>query len=170
MRMVDRLRSDRGFTMVEMLAVFAVSAILFGIAASAFTNYQVKTTHRAARTEVVSVLRNTAERALSEGRTYCVYFNGDTWATYRYACSGSTSVLVEPARGFEASQEHLAASLTTPTFPAPSVQATSCPAANACAYFYPRGISSSGTVTVSRSGLPNLAVTLEGLTSRARAS
>ena len=61
-----------------------------------------------------------------------------------------------------------ASSLSTPTLAGTNLD-TTCPGgAHNCAYFYPRGISSYGTLTIARTDSSKVyLIKLEGLTSRA---
>lgn len=153
---------DTGMTMIELLTVMVIMSIMTATAVFAFSSWQVSESHRSARDETVSLLRSTAERALSEGRAYCIYFNNDQYSTYRYACAGATSTLIAGPNTLNDSNEHLAVSFT-----APSGQTGDCPGTpSQCAYFYPRGTASTGSVTVSRSGRAPFTISVEGLTSR----
>jgi hypothetical protein len=55
-------------------------------------------------------------------------------------------------------------SFTPPAATIPG-QATSCPTANGCAYFYPRGTALGGGLQVTRTG-KTYTISVEGLTSR----
>lgn len=153
-------RADAGTTLIEVLTTTMILGVMLGIAGFGFASYRTSSEHRAARDEMVSTLRNAAERALSEQRAYCVQIQSNGWSLYRAACSGATSVPVQTGMTLESSQESLAG-----TFTAPAGHTSSCPG-SACVYFYPRGNSSSGSLTVSRSGRPTYTVSVEGLTSR----
>lgn len=143
-----------------MLTAMMILAVMLGIAGLGFASYRTSSEHRAARDQMVSTLRNAAERALSEQRAYCVQIQSNGWSLYRSACSGATSVPIQTGMTLESIQESLAG-----TFTAPVGHTSSCPS-SACVYFYPRGNSSSGSLTVSRSGRPTYTVSVEGLTSR----
>lgn len=147
-------------TLIELLTTMSIMAIMVGIAGSAFVSYRISSEHRAARDTVVSTLRNTAERALSEQRTYCVAFTAGGWSLYRAACSGTGSVAVQTGATLDSDQEAISGSFTHP-----SGHASACGTA-ACVYFYPRGNSSDGALTVSRSGRAGYTIDVEGLTSR----
>jgi len=157
-------REDSGFTLIELLVALSVMGIMSGLAVTSFANWSQSSQHRGARDEVVSTLRNAAERALSEGRTYCVEYSGSAWTTYRLACGPTGTVVSGPTKP-DSSRETFATSLA-----APSGAEGSCPTAGACAYFYPRGNASAGNVVVKRSGKPDYTVTIVGLTSRVYAS
>lgn len=155
-----RVRTDGGTTLLELLATMMIATVMLGIAATAFIAYRTSSEHRAARDVAVSTLRNAAERALSEQRTYCVQFTSATWSIYRAACSGVTSVAVQTNVPVEAKSESFSGSFT-----APAGHTSAC-GTGFCVYFYPRGNSSDGSLTVSRAGRSNYTVDVEGLTSR----
>lgn len=163
-RFVARLGGDAGVTLMELLTAMVVMGIMMTIAVSGFVSYRVSSEHRGARDEVVSVLRNAAERALSEQRRYCVQFSSTGWTLYRTACSGATAMQVQAFMPLEAAQESLSGSFTAPTG-----HESSC-GSGACAYFYPRGNSSDGSLTITRSGRDAYTVDVEGLTSRVSTS
>jgi len=137
-----------------------IMGVMLGIAATGLVSYRTSSEHRAARDQVVSTLRNAAERALSEQRTYCVALNTGGWSLYRTACSGVGSVAVDAPKTLDSSQESLAG-----TFSHPASHAFACGTA-ACVYFYPRGISSDGSITVARDGKSPYTIDVEGLTGR----
>ena len=158
-----RRGDDSGFTLIELLVTLSVGAVLSGLAGSSLAAWSASNGHKGARDEVTSALRATAQQALSEGRTYCLAFQSDgSWVAYRRSCD-SAGVLVQ--RG----SVNSGGSTLTPTFTYGSGQTSSCTAgasASACAYFYPRGTASVGTVTVTRAGKPTYTVKVEQLTSR----
>lgn len=156
-----------GFTLVEMLVVMVIAGLIMSTAVWSFLAYQRAHEQNSTALEVTSTMRNAAERSLSEGRTYCVYFNttAQTYDTYRQDCTDSTK------RVSQAKPDSARVSLATPAFPAPSPaivnQVTPCPVAGGCAYFYPRGTALAGTVKVIRTGSAKVyTITVEGLTSR----
>lgn len=164
------LSGSAGFTLVELL----VAMVLFGLTATmgawGLRAYQNAQDQRGSADAVASALRNAAERAQSEGRTYCVSFDTDrSWSVWRYSCdptwtSGTASALrVSQDQRVHGGQVVLGGF----TFAA-GVGVGSCPAgAGRCAYFYPRGTANGGSLTVGRAGAGTVdTVTLEGLTSR----
>jgi prepilin-type N-terminal cleavage/methylation domain-containing protein len=162
---VQRLDRDQsGFTLVELLVTLSVSAVLMALAGTSLASWSSSAAHKGARDEIVSALRNTAQRALSEGRTYCLAFGTDgSWSTYRSEC-GSTGVLIGSGQGLGTTGETV-----TAAFVYDSSLVSTCTTgsgASSCAYFYPRGTASRGTVTVAREGKPTYTINVEQLTSR----
>lgn len=113
--------------------------------------------------EVVSVLRTTAQQSLSEGRTYCVSLNATsgTWEVWRVACdAGVVGTRVQTGGAVRGDTRLGSVSFTTPaTNPG-------CPTAGACAYFYPRGTATPGSIAISWGVAETITVTVEGLSSR----
>ncbi len=157
-------RNDSGFTLIELLVTVSISGILLGLVGPSISSWSSSNAHKATRDETVSALRTTAQRALAEGRTYCLAFgtNG-SWSTYRKAC-GSGGTLVGAGQGEARNGETVAAAFVYNAGQTSTCTTASGPAT--CAYFYPRGTASRGTVTISRAGKPTYTVTVEQLTSR----
>jgi len=164
---VDIHRRDEGFTLIELMVTIVLASILMATAVWSFNSYLRASQHSGSATEVRSVLRNASERALSEGRTYCVYFEPPTrsYTVYRSRCDVATNSITR----FETAGPAIV--LANVAFPPPSPaipnQVTACPAAGACAYFYPRGTAVAGTLEIRRTGsLKVYTISVEGLTSR----
>lgn len=156
-------RSDSGFTLIELLVTLSVGAVLTGMAGTSLAGWSASNAHKGTRDEVVSELRATAQRALSEGRTYCVAFQSDgSWKTYRRSCSSTGQLVLT-------SGANSAGSAVAAAFSYASGHVSTCTTGGgsaSCAYFYPRGTASAGTVTVTRTGKPTYTVNVEQLTSR----
>jgi len=168
--------ADDGFTLIEMIATMAVAAILMATAAWGLRAYTDAQAEKGTANKVLTSLRDTAQRAQSEGRAYCVSFDSTTsWSVWRYSCTTWTGVSLQGttinASKMSTTSAQGKALLATASFTTPAVAGFSngCPAGSlGCAYFFPRGISSDGSVVVTRSGSTRMyTVTLKGLTSRA---
>ncbi|MEI2678281.1 MAG: GspH/FimT family pseudopilin [Burkholderiaceae bacterium] len=61
------MRSERGFTLVELLVVFAISALLIGLVPTAFERLRESVQYRDALRAVMSDLRQAHDRASSQG-------------------------------------------------------------------------------------------------------
>jgi type II secretion system protein H len=157
-------RDESGFTLIELMVVMVIAGALLAIGVFSFANYQKTSEQRGTAREVVSQLRNASERAISEGRTYCIDIapDGLTTKTYRYACDGAPTSVLSGTSKTQSSKVTLAVVLTSP---APTL---ACPTAHQCLYFYPRGTATEATVAVNSSAraTKSYTVTVEGLTAR----
>lgn len=165
---MSSVSADGGFTLLELLTAMTIFGILSSIAVMGLRSYQAAADESASARNVVFAFRNAAEQAQSEGRTYCVSFDTTkTWSVWRYSCDPSVAGALRVS--VNNSVQGNSAFLSGITLSAPAGMVSGCPApAVACAYFYPRGNSSSGTVSVGRTnGTKTYTVKLEGLTSRA---
>ena len=155
---------DTGMTMVETVVTLAIAGILMTIGFLAVRNFLLSSRELGTAQQIRSALRNAEEQALSQGRTYCVYFTSTTWATYKSDCTVTADKTTGPSQVADTS-----ITLGSVAFPAPNPaipnQTTSCPAAGKCAYFYPRGTALAGSLHVVRSG-KTFTLTVEGLTGR----
>jgi prepilin-type N-terminal cleavage/methylation domain-containing protein len=155
--------TDAGFTMIELVVVMSVASVLMAIGIFGFTNWQRTAQQQGSASQLVSTLRTASERAISEGRTYCVDVDaGTTYTVWRYACApAGTPAPVQVAGPYTtASRVSL---VTTNTLPA----GAACPAGHKCVYFYPRGTAMTTTLAV-QSTLRSRVYTVhvEGLTAR----
>lgn len=157
-------RSDQGVTLLELMVTLSIASVLMAIGILAMHSYLVAHRELGTASDVRSALRSAGERALSEGRTYCVSFTTTTWAVYRSDCTVSANKVEGPYQ-----VEDQSITLTSITFAAPATpvpgQNTACPAAGHCAYFYPRGTALPGSLHITRSG-KTYTVAVEGLTGR----
>jgi type II secretion system protein H len=156
------MRDASGFTLVELMVVMVIAGTLMAIGVFSLANYQKVSQQRGTTKEVVSLLRNASERAISEGRTYCVDFadDGRSAVTYLKTCDGSDPSL-RPRTWTQSSKVTLAAVVTSPA-PAPP-----CPDLHQCVYFYPRGTATPTKVVVNSSARDKTyTVKVEGLTAR----
>ena len=158
LRRADEGHREAGFTLIELMVTMAIATTLMSLGIFSFTRWQDVSQQKGSAEAVVSALRNTAERSVSEGRTYCVDFGAastQTYAVYRVACGTGTV-----AGGGSTT-------LSTKVLLATSVTSTPCPASHKCIYFYPRGTASAATVVVSSTARSQLyTVHVEGLTAR----
>ena len=157
-----RPRADRGFTLIELLVVMSIAGTLALISTFSFSNWRNTSQHQGSADELVSQLRNTSQRSISEGRTYCVDVasGGRSYTLWRTAC-GATGTQVAGPFTVQGPNVTLTAAVTPPT-PAPV-----CPATSTCLYFYPRGTAVPAVVTVASAvRSKTYTVRVEGLTAR----
>jgi len=89
---------ERGFTMVEVLVVFALTAIMMGIAVSNLK--ELNSSSRDAASEIVAFLKEIRAKAISTTRAYTVSASGNDTLVARYAsvCSDASPTLDSSAR------------------------------------------------------------------------
>jgi prepilin-type N-terminal cleavage/methylation domain-containing protein len=155
---------DGGFTLIEVLVTLALAGILMTLGAGALKGFVLANRQSGTAQQIRSTLSTAGEQALSQGRTYCVYFTATTWATYRSDCTVAANKTSATFQVEDASIQLSAISFPAPS-PAIANQNTACPAAGRCAYFYPRGTALAGTLQVSRSG-KTYSINVNGLTGR----
>ena len=154
------MRDDSGFTLVELMVVMVIAGTLMAIGVFSLANYQKLSQQRGTAREVVSLLRNASERAISEGRTYCIDIAADqlSTTTWQRACGPTGTALAD---GTRTQSSRVTLEVTV------SGAGPTCPASHQCIYFYPRGTATPATVVVRSSARSKTyTVTVEGLTAR----
>jgi prepilin-type N-terminal cleavage/methylation domain-containing protein len=154
-------RRDEGFTLVELMMTMIIAGILMAIGMFTFANYLKMSQQRGSAREVVSLFRTASERAISEGRTYCVDIapGGRSTITYRYTCDPAS--VVAGTTKTQSAKVTVSAAVTNPSPP------PACPTSHQCVYFYPRGTATPTTATIaSTARAKTYTVTVEGLTAR----
>lgn len=155
-------RSEGGFTLIELMVAVALMSVVGALSLTALVNYQKAADLEGSADDLVSALRTGAQRSVTEGRTFCMSFDTTTnsYTLYRSTCA-STSLVALPAK-----RTRGPAVLSAPTFTPANSARDVCQVGSGCAYFYPRGTGSPGTVVVRRPDGKSITVTIEGLTSR----
>jgi prepilin-type N-terminal cleavage/methylation domain-containing protein len=135
--LIERLRDERGMTLVELLTVLSVVGILFAIAAPAIQNHIALQEMRSSARQVLDVLREARSAAVDEGAPRYVLFTPPrTYRVFRY--DGADWVAETQAEVLPTSISFSDADVTFPGLTdEPEVGAPAVPA-NA-AYFGTRG-------------------------------
>jgi prepilin-type N-terminal cleavage/methylation domain-containing protein len=155
------VRGDSGFTMIELIVVMSVASTLMALAVFGFTNYQRTAEHQGTQEQLTSQLRNLSQRAISEGRTYCIALASDSvsYDIWRGSCGTGTHV-----QGPLLTQDSRVTISATVTVASPTPP---CSAGAACIYFYPRGTATPAQLIVSSSARDTTyTIRVEGLTAR----
>jgi type IV fimbrial biogenesis protein FimT len=160
MHMMRQRTRDAGFTLIELVMVMSIAGVLGTVGIFGFANWRQTQVHLGSAQQLVSSLRNTAELAISEGRTYCVDIDSaSNYQVWRYTCS--TGTLLSGTAKPQSSKISYAATLTLPS-PAPA-----CASGHACLYFYPRGTAIPATIRVTSTQRSQVyTIHVEGLTAR----
>lgn len=166
---------DAGFTMIELMVTLAIIGILFAISVWGMLAYARAQEEATTSSGLTATLRDASERAQSEDLTYCVALDAATpttatqWVTWRFSCDPNDpttpGVKVQTGHASGTSVVGIATSVVTPNSAGFS---DGCPSSDlACLYFYPRGVSSSGALSVTRPGnTSTYTVNVVGLTGR----
>ena len=150
-----RLRStEHGFTLVELLIVCVLLSTLLAISAPAYLSWGAARAQQDTARDVVSQLRSAQVRAQAEVTPYRVDITSGAVTTYRVPVSGPAQL----SRQYELSTSRV--QLSGGTF-------VDSKGAGSRLWFFPRGNSSDGQVTVRRtSSTTTYVIKVEGLTSR----
>ena len=171
--LANRNQPDReaGFTLLELLTVMSIGGILMALAVGGMFKLARAQQQSATSESLLSTMRAAQANAQGEGRAYCVRFDSTTtWSTWRYSCDPA-----EPTTPGSPLQVNQGKTEGTAFLAAVSVTASpvsglahACPStALGCAFFYPRGIASSGSVQVKRqSSSSTYTLTIVGITGR----
>jgi prepilin-type N-terminal cleavage/methylation domain-containing protein len=151
-----------GFTLIELLVVMSIASTLMAIGIFGFMNWQRTAQQQGSASQLVSSLRNASERAISEGRTYCLDIDsGKSFTLWRYSCTTAAGgTKVEGQYKVQSTKVSYAATNTLPA-------GASCTGGHKCIYFYPRGTAVATTVAVNSTARSKVyTVHVEGLTAR----
>lgn len=156
---MDDTSHDHGFTLIEALVTISLMSILMAIAISGWSSWAKASAHSGTAREIQSAMRQAQQRAVTEGRSTCVWFNDadETYTVYRGRCSASDKVIViGPVATGDA-----AVGIAEPSFTsAAGVQV-------AGVSFHARGTGSPGAVKVVREGSTKVyTLRVQGLTGR----
>ena len=149
---------DSGFTLIEVMVTIALLGLMMAIAVSGWSSWAKAAAHKGTAREMQTVMRQTEQQAVTEGRAMCVWFDvtANTYTVYRGACDVTTKQKVAGPYETDSPDVLIASpSFTTSTGTSPGVT------------FYSRGTAWPGEVRVTRAGSSKTYVLkVEGLTGR----
>jgi len=152
-------RRDQGFTLIELLVTISLLGVIMAIAVSGWASWARSSEQSGTAREIQSLLRQTQQRAVTEGRSMCVLFDTSTnrYTVFRGSCDAADKSRIQGPSGTGSSTVHLAA----PAFLAPS--GTNSQGVT----FTARGTAWPGAVHVTRTSATKVYVLkVEGLTGR----
>lgn len=152
-------RQDSGFTLVELLVTMAVLGLMMTIAVSGWVSWAKASEQSGTARELQSVLRQTQQRAVTEGLAMCVDFNtvSNEYTVYRGPCDDSSRVRVSGPVMTGTADVRIDSALFTAPAGSTSTGVT----------FYARGTAWPGTVKIVRAGTSKVYLLhVEGLTGR----
>lgn len=152
-------RSHDGFTLIELMVVVVLVSVAGGLGVTALSGYSKAQDFQGSADLLVSDMRKAGQRALAEGRTYCLHVQdaADTWSLYRGACGIGGTLVEGPTRAL--------GDVALGNLSIATASGETCPQTLACVYFKPRGTATQSAVDVIRDG-STITVTVEGLTAR----
>ena len=148
---------DEGFTLIEVLVTTVLLGVMMAIAVSGWMSWARSSAHSGTARELQSMMRQTQQRAVTEGRAMCVLFDptANEYAVSRGVCGSGGTVVLGPVP-----TDSREVRIASPVF-------TSTAGTGAGVTFFARGTAWPGSVRVTRSGSSKQYVlTVEGLTGR----
>jgi len=146
-----------GFTLIEVCWAMAIFGVVAGIAVTSLHRWMGGAQQTATTSSLEALLRETQQRAVTEGRSICVDFDltAQSWTVLRGVCGTAGQVALQgPIRPEGAARVASAAFVTG----ASTLDGVT---------FYARGTATPGTLTVTRSGSDRIdTLHVEGLTGR----
>jgi prepilin-type N-terminal cleavage/methylation domain-containing protein len=167
-----RLRSESGFTLVELLFTTALAAILFTVGALALRTYWMRRGLDSSAKSVTAQLRQLQQRAVAESHPliYGARFTegSTTYTTFKYNPADSVSPCTKVnTLSFEA---HVEAAVGTSFTASPYIDLTKCEASGGTdhfVFFFARGTATDGTLTLTQDSLADSkSISVTNLTGR----
>lgn len=148
---------DSGVTLIELLVTISLLGAMMAIAFSGWASWAHAGEQSGTARELQSLLRQTQQRAVTEGRAMCVQFDvpGDQYSVYRGACSDAGRTIVRGPIPTGSARVHLA----SPAFVEAGTETG--------VTFFARGTATPGSVEVTRTGSSTVfTLAVERLTGR----
>jgi Tfp pilus assembly protein FimT len=158
-----RGRDETGATMIELVVLIGLAGVMAAIAFTGWQTWTRASEHEGAATEIVAVLRQAQQRAVTEGSSVCVEFSTaqGSWTVFRGTCSSATRTRLEGPVALDSPRVRIAAAGFTsgPGATGPGVT------------FSSRGTATPGGLELARDGSSTRrTVSVEGLTGRVTTS
>jgi len=150
---------DAGASLIEVMVSVVLLGVMAAIAVSGWTAWARASEQSGTARHIQSTLRQTQQRAVTEGKSMCVNFDtaAQSFTVYRGACDDAGKVPVEGPLRTESSAVRLASPSFTSPIGSPSSGTT----------FTARGTGWPGDVLVTRDGTTKTyRLTVQGLTGR----
>jgi prepilin-type N-terminal cleavage/methylation domain-containing protein len=150
-------RSQRGFTLVELLVVISITSVLLTLSASALRNYWLTQALKGSTEQLVSQLRQLQQRTDAESHpvVYGARFEVGTpnWATVRYDPKSATTTTDDECTLVATPSFSDGVNVSAADFDPPAgLDVSKCPSpAQDFTFFYARGTATQGAVTLTHS-------------------
>jgi prepilin-type N-terminal cleavage/methylation domain-containing protein len=158
--LTEKSSADSGFTLLELMCALAIFGVLSAISVGGLRQWTQAHEQAGTAAGIQSVLRETQQRAVTEGRSMCVNFNvaAQTYAIYRGACNDLAPAPVLVAGPLHTASPRVRIAAASFTGPAGTTTGVT---------FKARGTAWPGSVQVLRDGSSAVhTVSVEGLTGR----
>jgi prepilin-type N-terminal cleavage/methylation domain-containing protein len=156
-------RTERGFTVVELLAVMALTLVLLGLGATGLRHYWLVQSLDGAKSSLVSEMRAQQQKAASKSYPFVqgVWFVSGTprWGTVELNAKTNTCTNTS-SRTLDGSVRVASASFTVLAPHTATCRTAAGEAAAQIAFFYPGGTATQGTVALSSSQMASEPKTL----------
>lgn len=154
---------DQGFTMIELLVTISLMGTMMAIAVGGYSSWAKASGQSGAAQELQSIMRQTQQRAVTEGRAMCVLFDlpATEYTVYRGACDVATKMRILGPMQSDSPDVRFASP--------PAAEGASCTTAGVT--FYARGTATPCALRVTRANSSKeYLLKVEGLTGRAALS
>lgn len=142
---------DDGFTLIEVLVTISLMGVLMAITVSGWSSWAGAREQSGTARELQSVLRETQQRAVTEGTAMCVTFASTSYTVWRGSCASPVASRTRVQGPLAVGGGVRLGSAGVP----------------AGVTFNPRGTSTGGSVTVTRGGSSKVyTLQVEGFTGR----